>query len=540
MCVARAAGTKFACACLHLLLGRCVPTFLPGLQAYLSAAPRALLPLDNNIALPDKLSTTCAITRLTLWLLSQKLAFDMASRFDIRWRENEVGAFPCQTLPVDIADFEKILEHQNTAEDGLNRSLALLENIPGTELAAQQIRLELAKVRQSVEAVGTHIKQVWNMVPLLMWPTDGAAAEKVFKTPELLEEILIHLPTRTKLNCMAVQRRWYDAVNDSVRLRRSLGLEPSTNPFYYTAFDDTWCLGRKGRLDSSFPYNWLLEEEDHPYPANQDRDWADEEVRLSQYDASKVLLRGTFLVSHANLRTFGSRVRAMRIASPAIRDLEVSFSCCSGWGGCNAHHTPEVLHAPTPEGFTAGSLHEAVTGYFEKHQASCDWTNCRPSSVPIHVFITIYLHEDDPIYIERREAKAKRLEWCAEQREEEMRVEAELEDRARAERHPLEQDDVRSVVSDAASGNEGYWGTVQDTEADSTQYSDGGDFISVGWTSNDHSDADETPFTGWPQEDDSVIYDQYEETADADDAESWGGEIVHDAETPSEIPGQGW
>ncbi|PPJ49660.1 hypothetical protein CBER1_02208 [Cercospora berteroae] len=429
------------------------PTFLFGLQAYLSAAPRALLPLDNNIAPPGSLQQI-APTRDTFLHCrpapTQKRAFDMASRFDFTWRENEPGAFAAQTLPVNITDFEKILEHHKAAEDGLNKSLALLEDIPGTELAVQQIRLEVEKVGHSVESVGTLVKQVWDLVPPLMWPTDGAAADKVFRTPELLEEVLNYLPTRTKLDCMAVQRRWYDAVNDSVRLKRSLGLEPSTNPFYHSAFKDSY-IGGEGRLDCSLPNDWKFYEEDYPNPEGEFPYWGDQERRWwTEYDASKVLLCGHFSVSNATMGTFGSRVHDMRIASPAIRNLDVSFACCSAWGGCSAHHSPEVLHAPTPEGFTAGSLHDTVTEYFEKHRITCELNHHHHSSVPIHVATTIYLHEDDPIYIERQNIKAKRLEWCAEQ----MRAWEECSEHERVEQDQMWGRNMR----DEEDGSEDGWG----------------------------------------------------------------------------------
>ena len=59
---------------------------------------------------------------------------------------------------------------------------------------------------------------------------------QVFDTVELLESILVKLPTRDLLFAQRVCKRWQDTIQDSCVLRRALFLEPMRTGLLYCHF----------------------------------------------------------------------------------------------------------------------------------------------------------------------------------------------------------------------------------------------------------------------------------------------------------------
>ncbi|GIZ43137.1 hypothetical protein CKM354_000637600 [Cercospora kikuchii] len=447
----------------------------------------------------------------------------MASYFEVVWREcTDRPLSKRHNLEFDIADVQQIQQQQQALEDGLSKSLTLLNTIPGTEAATQQIRVELETLRANALAIRRPVDQMWDLVPVLMRPTSGAAAEKVFGTPELLEEILTFLPTRMKLDCMGVQRRWYEAVMGSVRLKRMLGLELYTDDFYHSPFDHHLHSERGWDPDYPFMCSW------DPW-ANYSLfgDWgcpALDHAGCSggpelRDEIENVQLRGTFH-SGSKKKTFGSRVGDMRISHPPIPSVHVSVCCHDGWENCCDHPHNETMEteAPSPEGFTVRSLYDAVQDLMEVHAACrCTFRPDSSAATRIGVSAVFHMREDDPLLEERRKRKAKLdLELAEEERErEERRMQATLE--------------FESAIQQEGenSGEPGWTSTVSDSYATSSHGSD--------------SDYDENSMNETQLDDELEQIADADDADDGDDAESWGGEIAHtETDVSSQDQGEGW
>ncbi|CAK1364127.1 unnamed protein product [Cercospora beticola] len=326
----------------------------------------------------------------------------MASTFHVTWSGgNCTSMFQDQRFQLSTEELQQLLQQRKAHEDGLSRSLALLEAIPGTQIVAQQLRTEIRAVQSSAAALHTHLDRMWGLLPLLMRPADGALAEKVFGTPELLEEILMYLPTRQKLACMRVQRKWYQAVEGSVKLKRSLGLEPAIDNFYNSPFG--FARSSYDFLDYKFPGGggWLTSQDRaeifHGYS------WSDYD---DESDARNLFLHGTFTVPNKK-QIIGSRVGNMRITSPPIQTLSATVHCECQWklpsSDHGFHKSAATLRAPSPAGFTVQELQDSLIEFAEEHSRTCRSTAYTRASFSIELSATLLLHEDDPVCIFRRQ-----------------------------------------------------------------------------------------------------------------------------------------
>ncbi|PIA93449.1 hypothetical protein CB0940_03924 [Cercospora beticola] len=362
----------------------------------------------------------------------------MASAFEIHWVEHRPSLLQLDTFVLDFAELKELLEQQEGLEDCLSKSLALIDTVPGAQIAAQQVRVELQTARAKAQTVRAHIDKMWNMVPILLRPNSGVAASKVFSTTELLEEVLTYLPTRQKLECMQVQRCWYHSINGSVKLKRSLGLEPMDNEFYHSAFGHRIHYGRYGLLDRTLPGgteftdNKITPGEEERWDMPRDIDHVTSGQWAGEWDTSQVRLQGFF--SHCIARrTMGSRVGDMRVCSPPILTWQATLLCT----GCTAKDGtlydrqqddylydrqqghPFELQAPSSEGFTVGSLHEALEQVLDEHESG----HAPPRRdhyvyTRIEISATHYLREDDPECIEREELKLRAQRRAAERERE--------------------------------------------------------------------------------------------------------------------------
>ncbi|PIA93448.1 hypothetical protein CB0940_03925 [Cercospora beticola] len=391
----------------------------------------------------------------------------MSDHINVQWRGNPYAPYEPQVpnmfynslyeqvqsrqFGLDIAELRKLWEQAEALETGLSKSLALLEDIPGTSsvTATQPIRLELEKARANTKGLRTLINKLSNLAPPLFRPTSGAAASKVFQIPELLEHILTYSPTRQKLKCMLVQRRWHDTILGSTKLKRLLGLESSIDGFYYSPFSDPYHYNAHGFTDKMLPSGQDFSDDQHEMFEweHLDEDGCNYDQAL-EYDESEVFLHGDFCIDEpGSQKTFGSRVGDMRICSSPVPVVQVftSFSCGSSYADPELRGGSSEIHAPSSEGFTVGSLHDALTELLEKHK-NCDWQRfCGYVSWDA----VVHMREDDPLFIERRERKVRCLQERAEyERREQEREEQEALEQylAECERHLAEsvkdEDDV--------------------------------------------------------------------------------------------------
>ncbi|PPJ49662.1 hypothetical protein CBER1_02207 [Cercospora berteroae] len=380
---------------------------------------------------------------------AQSQGFGMSDHINIQWRGNPYAPYEPQVpdlidnsfcervephqFGLDIAELRNLWEHAEALEATLGKSLAHLGDIPGTPVTAVElIRLELEKARENAEAFHTLVDKMSNLAPPLLRPTSGAAALKVFQTPELLEQILTYLPTREKLNCMLVQRRWYDTILGSTKLKRLLGLESSIDRFYYSPFSDPYHYNTDGFTDKMLPSGQDFSDDQH-----EEFEWEHltengcNYDQALEYDISEVYLHGEFWLEEgpgSPKRIFGSRVGDMRISSSPVFVVRVStsFSCSSSYADPELRGDAIEIQAHSPGGFTVRSLHDALTELLEQHK-NCDWLArdqrfCGYASWDA----TFHLREDDPLYIERRARKARCLQERAEyERKEKERLEEE-------------------------------------------------------------------------------------------------------------------
>ena len=188
------------------------------------------------------------------------------------------------------------------------------------------------------------------------------AAEKVFGTAELLEQVLSSdLTIRDLLNAMQVSRGFRDSILGSPQLLRSMGLLLDSADNTYSGF------ARSGLFNEFYSFRTSL--------------------LPSLHDATMKLV--AFFEEGVQLPALGPRSRSMRICYPPITELVMQSSCCSQeW---------KVL---CPDGVTVGCIHDETDRIQQSHRL-CPFAmpadHNSDGTVRVHVlfFGNIIRREDD-------------------------------------------------------------------------------------------------------------------------------------------------
>ncbi|KAF7185955.1 hypothetical protein HII31_12828 [Pseudocercospora fuligena] len=297
--------------------------------------------------------------------------------------------------------------------------------------------------QQSREFLDRFWNEVWGIIPSLKHVTEQstAKAQEVFGTTELLEEMLSYLDTKDKLKAMRVQRHWRDTVNGSVMLLRALGLESYDDGRYYSALSNRF-QGRgygRTRLEPGIRNPGFCYDDKDPKFFRWDQDshssfWTmnHRQEGLCE-DPTQLQICLTMSTDPAKLR-FGSRVAAMRIANPLVRQLRATIVCECRPSNYNMHGVRlyrqedcHIVSTASEQGFTLGELADYTLKFAASHKG------CKIPRIGYAFFVT--LREGDVVMIQRREAEkeadalreVRRAEWLDRQaaEEEEERLEDE-------------------------------------------------------------------------------------------------------------------
>lgn len=370
----------------------------------------------------------------------------MASKFSIRWRDNVWSSHHSTSveLEVEVEQVQELLGQQQSLENSL-RDLAT--TVTGTP-AAEQVSQSLQKARTSTALLRTHLDKLWALVPPAMRPADGMAAQKLFDTPELLEEVLTYLQPREVLQVMRVQRPWYETVMGSIKLKRYLGLELPCNPFYYSAFSHRFhqfttresMIKGPQRIDDEDPMRF-----DFEINSEASSTWNPHENVT--YDIKELRIESEFTLSSIESVKMGSRVQAMHFCSPPAQTLHGLLECdrCCIYD----QHFRQALAMSTKDeqGFSIGDLYDLALQALTRHKA-CDINSFHFTHRPrISIGTSIQMHNDDPIFVERRERKARAEREKEERAAERTRVWLEEEQRR------LEREAVVFIRDDDGSQN---------------------------------------------------------------------------------------
>ena len=239
------------------------------------------------------------------------------------------------TLELTHDYIQTFMDHSRTLDNSLE---ALLD----TELTSSGLNaLDTAKT------ASTYLKQLvedlWLQIPITSKPTPKAAlkATEVFGVPELLECILLKLGTHDILTAQQTNKDFRDAVNDSVKLKWKLGLEPDPSGHTYSPFHKLVKICPtifQTSENECFP-GIKFESRTCHYGPKVDNDYP-------------VMVR--FARSYIP-KTVGSRYRAMLMFQPPVKELELSVLVRK------SNATARMNHRITKEdGITLGDILDAM------------------------------------------------------------------------------------------------------------------------------------------------------------------------------------
>ncbi|SMY20523.1 unnamed protein product [Zymoseptoria tritici ST99CH_1A5] len=210
-------------------------------------------------------------------------------------RHNEERAFG--EMKVSRGDARVALSHQTALEKKVSELVAAAANSTG-EIA--NLRETLSEIQTAVQGLGQHF---FNSLDGSFFAErePSALAEKVFGTPEILENILLRLQPWEILRAMRVGKSWHANIEHSVKLQRRLSLRVDTIP------------GRLCIPFQSMVLPGLAFETELIMPA----------PGLSGY---RVLLN---ICSTTNV-TMGDRIRQMHISNSYLAKVHLQPACCGG------------------------------------------------------------------------------------------------------------------------------------------------------------------------------------------------------------------
>lgn len=120
-------------------------------------------------------------------------------------------------LTVSFDILKDLMRHARELTDSIQ---TLRQPDQDTRLNSDHIQAELS------DELSEFLDACWELIPIAKRPSAQSAvlAQKLFDTPELLENVLIHLKIRDTLAAQQAGRVWRDSINGSVQLQRAMGL----------------------------------------------------------------------------------------------------------------------------------------------------------------------------------------------------------------------------------------------------------------------------------------------------------------------------
>lgn len=273
-----------------------------------------------------------------------KLSFQTGSYGELRSIGKRNRSDSPRPFELDHYETLELLHSQSVLQDSLKELRSYIESraddsqdSPAT-LAA---KTALHNAQTSNAHIGEFLDQVADLTPPHQRPPTAQSttkANQVFATPGLMEEILGYLSIGDKLDAMRVQRTWCNTVNDSIKLKRSLGLAAHQDLFYSSPFS-TLSNTKPVRYhfecgdarDRRMPGAYYRDQPSLPDGYFSDSDSDSEERSNSDSVDDGVIFRCININIEVNsIRKgirLGSRVRSMAICNPPLKSLLVLEVC---------------------------------------------------------------------------------------------------------------------------------------------------------------------------------------------------------------------
>ncbi|KAK3722195.1 hypothetical protein LTR37_002628 [Vermiconidia calcicola] len=237
----------------------------------------------------------------------------------------------------------------------LQEQLDMLVSTLGSSVPAAA-QVVLSQIQRDLDTHRTSPKT------LLQWarrtdtkPLDpSVAVQKVFGTPELLENILFYLPIRSvMLMAYRVNRQFLQAIEGSVKLQRRLGFQADPSSSLTLPPKELGWLRIRTDTDASGEH-------------------------LGRLESSRVLIS---LTVDAPMTTFRTRSRSMLICQPPVHEMGAYLRCCDGrlYTGHRASKRPRTSNQRLSvkagaEGITIGDLSDCMESLVAQHRM-CPWAN---------------------------------------------------------------------------------------------------------------------------------------------------------------------
>lgn len=288
-------------------------------------------------------------------------------------------------------------------------SLAKLwEKLDDSSASADVLEI-LERMQIASSRTNKHSQALWELVPLTQRATTRTAivAEKVFGTPELLEEILTYLKLDEVITAMRVKKAWCNTVKGSVKLKRWLGLATPVGGFFHCAFLTPGCDESPHRAWYTLPnrqlYVWLPKFMTFQKAGLwHDGDcWHPDSIsttHLQEYKENINTLEIRIISKPSVGRKPGVRVANTPICHPSVHQLTYEIFCeC----GSRCESTGEFVLSPNnAKGVTVGDVARHTneilreTGHVTR---ACIF-------VQIYYIARVELLDSDPIVLQRRKA----------------------------------------------------------------------------------------------------------------------------------------
>lgn len=270
---------------------------------------------------------------------------------------------------VDHFGMQELLNREDILEESLDTLTSFVESCSSgttkTEVPAE-VTQALKNAQSSHMLFRRFFYTMEDLTPGHEMPPNHLStkkANKVFGTPELLENILGYLTTKEKLDAMRVQHTWFNTINNSPTLLQSLGLASSaTDNRYHSIFSSTFAV-KDGRPGAG------------PLYPKYDMPGAQYKAYGNVHDISSQ--RITVTISVTSIRRpdrIGDRIKEMAICSPPLESILVRHRCDEcllvedqrGPGASlESKYRTRSLNA---HGFTVGEVESITENIFEKHR----------------------------------------------------------------------------------------------------------------------------------------------------------------------------
>ncbi|KAF2173215.1 hypothetical protein M409DRAFT_49692 [Zasmidium cellare ATCC 36951] len=297
------------------------------------------------------------------------------------------GEYDDTSLSVSFDTLQDLVAH---AQNLKNTIQALRQPAPNTQANSNQVQAELADAEKNANELCDFLGACWEMIPVTNRPSARSAvkAQKVFDTPELLENICIHLNPLDTLVAQQVGRVWRDGINSSVKIQRAIGLRPDESSYFsapFADFDGTGSILSRYTLPGFFLDN---------YGPNVDFDAHEAAAEgISNTQAVKIQITADYPVS------IGSRCRLLSLCQPPIKSASMFIG--SECDGCITTHFEHEAKLVSEDGVNVGQIMDAAQQLIDAHRMGEEHVDgyCRPI---IEFHATVTLADDDPIMVERR------------------------------------------------------------------------------------------------------------------------------------------